>query len=138
MVFEERHHSLWAILISEPGHLVSLGHQPLLIGVSLESTVSMIERLILDLDYFIALPDNDLRRRVMYLIDQCLHFPVDAAGRIIYSRIVLVLILLAMDDLLILLRMLVGIRVAFLLAFLEAVIVVPDTVALHIAALRAD
>lgn len=98
----------------------------------------MIERLILHLDYFIALPDDDLRRRIVYLIYQCLHFPVDAAGWAIYARIFLVIIILAVDDLLILLRMLVVMRVAFLRAFLEAVIVVPYIVALHIAALRAD
>ena len=83
MVLKERHYSLRAILISVPGHLVSLGHHPLLIGVSLQPTVSMIERLILDLDYFIALPDDDvLRRRIVKLIDQCLHFAVDAAGMV--------------------------------------------------------
>jgi len=83
MVLKERHYSLRAILISVPGHLVSLGHHPLLIRVSLQPTVSMIERLILDLDYFIALPDNDvLRRRIVKLIDQCLHFAVDAAGMV--------------------------------------------------------
>jgi hypothetical protein len=35
MVFEVRHYPLRAILTSVPRHLVSLGHQPLLIGVSL-------------------------------------------------------------------------------------------------------
>ena len=83
MVLKERHYSLRAILISVPGHFVSLGHHPLLIGVSLQPTVSMIERLILDLDYFIALPDDDvLPRRIVKLIDQCLHFAVDAAGMV--------------------------------------------------------
>ena len=62
MVFEARHHSLRAILICMPRHLESLGYQPLLISISL---YSMIERLILDLDYFIALPHYDLRSRIV-------------------------------------------------------------------------
>ena len=72
------------------------------------------------------------------MIDQGLHLTVDAAGMGLYAGILLVLVLLAMDDLLFLQWMLVVMRVAVLLAFLKAVIVVPDKVALHIAALRAD
>ena len=72
------------------------------------------------------------------MIDQCLHFTVDAAGVGIYTGILLVLVLLAVNDLLFLHWMLVVMRVAILLAFLKAVIVVPYTVALHITALRAE
>ena len=43
-----------------------------------------------------------------------------------------------MDDLLVLMRMLVVMRVAILLSLLNALIVVPDTVTLNIAALRTD
>lgn len=43
-----------------------------------------------------------------------------------------------MDDLLVLMSMLVVMRVAILLALLKTLIVVPDTVTLHIAALRTD
>lgn len=71
------------------------------------------------------------------MVDQSLHFTVDAAGMGIYAGIFLVLVLLAMDDLFFLQWMLVMMRVTILLAFLEAVIVVPYTVALHITALRA-
>lgn len=72
------------------------------------------------------------------MIDQCLHFTVDAAEMGVYTGIFLVFVLLAMDYLLIQLWMLVLMWVAILLELLEAMIVVPDKVALHIEALRAD